>query len=339
MELTDIANALVMISNFVILPALSYGSQLALGALAVTLVYAIFRFSNFAQGDVMAFTTAITILLVWFFQTNNLVISGVETAIIVFPLSIIISIFYILTMDFLVYKHYRKINAKPITMVIASIGIMFITGGIVRVLIGPEHLFFADGVRFVIRASEFKTMTGLEQGLTVKYSQLITIVSVLILVTSLFYFLKNTKTGKSMRAYSDNKTLSLLSGINANKIVIITWIIVAILTNVAGVLYGLEKGFMANSYHHILLPIFAATIVGGIGSPIGAVVGAFIVSFSEILLTYVYKKFFIYLLPAQWEPDSLVQLLGVEYKVAISFIILVLVLIIKPSGIFKSNIV
>jgi len=153
----------------------------------------------------------------------------------------------------------------------------------------------------------------------------------------LFYFLRKTKTGKAMRAYSNNKELALLSGIDPDKVVRVTWFLVAILSVIAGSLYGLDKGFLAFQYHQLLLPIFASVIVGGIGSPVGAIVGAFVVSFSESLLTYAYKKFLIFVLPG-YLPDSLVQLIGTEYKYAISFVILVLVLLIRPTGIFKGEV-
>ena len=150
---------------------------------------------------------------------------------------------------------------------------------------------------------------------------------------------RSTKTGKAMRAYSDNTELALLSGINPDKVVQITWLLVALFTTIAGTLYGLDKGFAPQQYHLLLLPIFASVIVGGIGSPIGAIAGAFLVAFSEILLTYAYKKFLIYLLPLSMHPNSLVQLIGTEYKYAISFVILIIVLLIRPAGIFKGKVI
>ena len=117
----------------------------------------------------------------------------------------------------------------------------------------------------------------------------------------------------------------------------ITWIIVGALGTIAGVLYGLDKSFKPFTYFQLLLPMFAAAIVGGIGNPIGAVVGGYIIAFSEIMLTYAYKKFFIYLLPEHLEPSGLMQFLSTDYKFAISFIILVIVLIIRPTGVFRGK--
>ena len=335
----DIINAFALLTNFVILPALSYGSQLALGALAVTLVYSVLRFSNFAQGDSMAFGTMIVILLTGFMISRGWTISGIPTALLVIPIAIVFTSIYLLTMDRLIYRHYRKIKAKSITIVMSSIGVMFVTGGIVRFVLGATAQKFEDGERFIFSVREFKAYTGLEQGIAFKTSQFLTITIAFLLVAFVFYFLQKTKTGKAMRAYSDNKELALLSGIDPDKMVQITWLIVAALTTIAGALYGLDKGFAPQQYHLLLLPIFASVIVGGIGSPIGAIAGAFLVAFSEILLTYAYKKFLIYLLPLSMHPSSLVQLIGTEYKYAISFVILVIVLLIKPTGLFKGKVI
>jgi len=335
----DIINAFALLTNFVLLPALSYGSQLALGALAVTLVYSVLRFSNFAQGDSMAFGTMIVILLTGFMISRGWTISGIPTALLVIPIAIVFTSMYLLTMDRLIYRHYRKIKAKSITIVMSSIGVMFVTGGIVRFVLGATAQKFEDGERFIFSVREFKAYTGLEQGIAFKTSQFLTITIAFLLVAFVFYFLQKTKTGKAMRAYSDNKELALLSGIDPDKMVQITWLLVAALTTIAGALYGLDKGFAPQQYHLLLLPIFASVIVGGIGSPIGAIAGAFLVAFSEILLTYAYKKFLIYLLPLSMHPSSLVQLIGTEYKYAISFVILVIVLLIKPTGLFKGKVI
>ena len=97
-----------------------------------------------------------------------------------------------------------------------------------------------------------------------------------------------------MRAFSDNEDLALLSGINPDRVVFITWLIVGTLACVAGTLYGLDKSYKPIIYLNLVLPIFASAIVGGIGSPFGAVVGGYVIAFSEIMVTYAYKKFFKY---------------------------------------------
>jgi len=338
-ESYDILNALVLLSNFVILPAITYGSQLALGALGVTLVFGVLRFSNFAHGDTMAFGAMVTILFTWWFQSLGISFGPLPTALLALPFGIAVTALFLLLTDRLIYRHYRSIKAKPITLVMVSVGVMFVMNGLVRFIIGPNDQRFADGVRFVFKAREFKEWSGLSEGLALRSTQLITIVVVVILVAALFWFLQKTKTGKSMRAYSDNEDLALLSGINPDTVVKVTWILAAVLATVAGVLYGLDKSFKPFVYFQLLLPIFASAIVGGLGKPLGAIAGGFIIAFSEVAITYVYKKFLIYLLPESMEPETLVQLLSTEYKFAVSFVILVLVLLITPTGLFKGKVV
>ena len=127
----------------------------------------------------------------------------------------------------------------------------------------------------------------------------------LVTVAALFWFLQKTRTGKAMRAYSDNEDLALLSGINPDRVVMITWILAAALATIAGTLYGLDKSFRPFTYFQLLLPIFAAAIVGGIGQPLGAIAGGFIIAFSEVMVTYAYKGVLAYLLPEAWQPEGL----------------------------------
>ena len=335
----DLLNALVLLSNFVLIPALSYGSQLALGALGVTLVYGVLRFSNFAHGDTMAFGAMVTILATWWLQANGVGIAPLPTALLGLPFGIAATAVLCVVVDKAVYRYYRRHTRPPVVFVIASVGVMFMIHGIVRFIIGPDDRHFADGERFIIRARDFKEMTGLSEGLTIKASQGLTIVIAVLLVIALFWFLQKTRTGKAMRAFSDNEDLALLSGIDPDRVVMITWVMVAALATIAGTLYGLDKSFKPFTYFQLLLPIFAAAIVGGIGQPIGAIAGGFIIAFSEVTITYAYKKFLIYLLPAQWEPSGLMQLLSTDYKFAVSFIILVVVLLVRPTGIFRGRVV
>ncbi len=333
----DILNALVIVSNYILVPGLAYGSQLALGALGITLVYAVLRFSNFAHGDSMAFGTMFTILGTTWLQSKGVSLGPLPTALLALPFGIIAAILLCLIMDKLVYQHYRRQKSTPVMFVIASVGVMFITNGLVRFIIGPGDRSFADGERFIIKAREFKRMYGLSEGLSIKMTQGLTFVIAIICMALLFWFLQRTKTGKSMRAYSDNEDLALLSGINPQRVVFITWVIVGALIAIAGVLYGLDKSFKPFTYFQLLLPMFAAAIVGGIGNPLGAVLGGFVIAFSEIAITYAYRKFLIYLLPEQYEPNGLMQLLTTDYKFAVSFMILVAVLIWRPTGLLRGK--
>ena len=335
--MTDVLNVITLLGNFLIVPGLTYGSQLALGALGVTLVYGVLRFSNFAHGETMAFGAMITILVTWLLQSAEISIQPLPTALLAMPIGIAVTVVFTLGMDRLVYRYHRERKASPVIFLIVSIGVMFFMGGLIRFIIGPGDQIFFDGTRFILKAREFKEVTGLNEGLSLKMTQAVTIVTAIVIVALLFWFLNHTRTGKSMRAYSDNENLALLSGINPNKVVLITWVLVAALATVAGTLYGLDKSFKPFVYMQLLLPIFASAIVGGVGNPLGAIAGGYIIAFSELILTFAYKRVVLYLAPEGTEIDSLVQFLGTDYKIAVSFIILVIVLIIRPTGLFRGK--
>ncbi|WP_111430438.1 branched-chain amino acid ABC transporter permease [Rhodobacteraceae bacterium DSL-40] len=335
----DFWNALVLLSNFVLIPALAYGSQLALGALGVTLIYAVLRFSNFAHGDMMAFGTMVTILATWGLQSAGISLGVLPTALLAMPAGIAAAILLALGTDRMVYRFYRRQRSPGVVFVMASVGVMFIYNALTRLFIGTSDQRFEDGARFVFRVSDFKAWTGLDQGLALRTSQLVTVLVMIIVVAFVFWFLQKTRTGKAMRAFSDNEDLALLSGINPDRVVRITWILAATLATIAGVLYGLDKSFRPFVYFQLLLPIFASAIVGGIGQPLGAIAGGFIVAFSEVTVTYAWKGVLRYLLPEDLQPDGLVQLLGTDYKFAVSFIILVVVLLIRPTGIFRGRVI
>ena len=333
----DYFNALALIFNFIVIPGLTYGSQLALGALGVTLIYAVLRFSNFAHGELMSFGTMICILFTWLGQSYGFSFSFLPTALLFVPIAVIFCVLYCIVIEKFVFSFYRKQKADPIITLIASIGVMFLTAGLIRFIIGPGDQSFNDGVRFIFSVRDFKNFTGLEQGFGLKTTQALTIGITLFLSISLFWFLNSTKTGKSMRAFSDNEELALLSGIDPNKVVLVTWIIAGSLATFAGVLYGLDKIYKPFIFLQMLLPIFSAAILGGVGNPIGAFIGGYIIALSELIVTFAYKRVLGYILPENLAPDSMMQFLATDYKYAVSFIILVIVLIIRPTGIFSGK--
>ena len=148
----DILHAIIVLANFIIVPAIAYGSQLALGALGITLVVGVLRFSNFAHGETMAFGTMIVILMTWWFKAIGLSIHPLPTALLALPFGIIGCIIIVLLTDKFVYKFYRKTKSSPVVLVMASLGVTFIMNGLIRFIIGPGDQRFADGMRFIIKA-------------------------------------------------------------------------------------------------------------------------------------------------------------------------------------------
>ena len=176
MENFEFINAIVLLANFVLIPALSYGSQLALATLSLTIVYGVLRFSNFAQADWMSFGTMAAILFTWLFQSIGITAGIFPTALLALPFAIIVTALFCLLIDRSVYSFYRKQKSQPIVLMIVSVGVMFILQAIVRFIIGPNDRKFFDGEKYIIHALDFKNYFGLEEGLTIKSTQLITVI-------------------------------------------------------------------------------------------------------------------------------------------------------------------
>lgn len=327
-------NALVLITNFAIVPGLAYGSQLALGALGVTLVFAVLRFSNFAHGETMSFGAMLTIFFTWALTSWGIGIDPLPTALLALPVGILGTVAFVLATDRLVYRFYRERKSDQVIFIIVSIGVMFVMAGVTRFVIGAGDRQITDGARFLLGAREFRELTGLQEGLAIRTTQVISVVAAIVCMGLLFWFLRYTRTGKSMRAYADNEDLATLSGIDAGRVVLVAWTLSAALATVAGTLYGLDKSYRPFVFQELLLPIFAAAIVGGFGNPLGAVVGGYLIAFAEVFVTYAWTRFLGYLLPPEWVPDGLVQIVPVEYKFAVAFVILVITLLVRPTGIF-----
>ena len=304
----DYINAITLFANYIFIPGLSYGCQLALGALGITIVYTVLRFSNFAHGEFMSFGAMISILVMWYFQDAGISIHPLPTIILALPISIILTIIFCLLIDNFCFSYYRKNNSQSVILLIVSIGIMFFTNGLIRLIIGPGDRNINDGERFLVKARTIKKMFELNEGLAIKTSQCLTIIITILLVTFVFWFLNKTKTGKSMRAYSDNKDLSLLSGINPERVVLITWVIAGMLACVAGTLYGLDKSYKPFTYLNLVLPIFASAIVGGVGNPIGAIIGG---SFAPIIATLLWKNYDIFWVSVYISFASTISLISV----------------------------
>jgi branched-chain amino acid transport system permease protein len=279
-----------------------------------------------------------TIFITWWFQSIGISMGPLPTALLALPFAILLTVLLAVAIDKSIFSFYRIRKSTPVTFVVASVGVMFMMNGLVRILIGTDEIIFRDGQKFLIKAGAFKKMTGLSEGLALKQTQVLTFILAVIAVLALLWFLQRTRTGKAMRAFSDNEDLALLSGINPERVVLVTWVIAASLATLAGVLYGLDKSFKPLVYFHLLLPIFAAAIVGGIGQPLGAIIGGYVVAFSEISATYAFKKFIKYISPGDFAPESMIQFLTTEYKFAVSFLILVLVLLVRPTGILRGKV-
>ena len=134
-------------------------------------------------------------------------ISYLHTALVALPFKILLTSLLAVVIDKSVFSFYRLQKSKPVTFVVASVGVMFMLNGLVRILIGTDERIFRDGQKFLIKAGAFKKMTGLSEGLALKQTQVLTFVLAVIAVLALFWVLQRTRTGKAMRAFLITKTL------------------------------------------------------------------------------------------------------------------------------------
>ena len=270
------------------------GSILALAAIGLTLTYGILNLSNFAHGDFMTLGAYLT----WLANTSGL---NIWLAMILGAVGTIIAM---LISEYLLWKPMRDRRASDTTLIIISIGLaLFIRNGILLLYGGSNKLYQLP----VVRALEFGD-------LRIAYYRLIVVGLAIAAIIVLHLILQNTKIGKAMRAVADNIDLARVSGINVERVVLWTWVITGTLTAFAGGMYGLIAVVRPNMGWFLILPMFASVILGGIGNPYGAILGAFIIGVAQELS---------------------VPFLGSQYKLGVALAIMIVILLVRPQGLFK----
>ena len=270
------------------------GSIIALAAIGLTMVYGVLNFANFSHADFMALGAYIAFVLNVALGLN---------IILSFFIAIAIAGALGMLLDFLVWKPMRRKNADLVSLVIVSIGLSLIVRNAIIFIWGGSTQNF-----------DLPVQKGIGMlGVTITHNQLTGLGTAILFMVLVHFFLKNTKMGKAMRAISDDINLARISGIDSDKVIMWMWFIGIGLAAVAGILYGLETTIRPNMGWFLILPMFAAVILGGIGNPYGAMVGGMIIGLSQELSMLI--------LPS-------------EYKMGVSLGIMILVLLFKPKGLF-----
>src|SRR5262245_9237481 len=316
-----------------VLAGLIIGSIYALGAVGVTLIFGILRFAHFPHGDMMTAGAFFALILAALFP-NAGAVAGLPSAFVLMPLAMGFTALLAIGLDRIFYKPLRAINAKPIVIVMASIGVMLMMQGVIRLFAGTAARQLDGGAKAIYRIP----FGGRDIVLT--QPQLILIVFTAVAVAALHLFLTRSRMGKAMRAMSDNPDLARVSGISTDHVVRTTWIIAGALAAASGTLLSLDVSLKPDLSFNLLLPIFAAAIVGGIGQPYGAIAGGLLVGFTETLAVFnwsVLLRPLQPLLPDWIEVPAKLAFVPTEYKIVVPFFILIAVLIWRPTGIFKGR--
>ena len=279
------------------------GSIIALGAIGLTLVYGILKFANFAHGDLM--TAGAYIAFLAFAGGGHVgplsfgfgMIPAILAAMVVVgAISVVI--------DRLVYRPLRRRNANMVILAMASLGMAIIVRSLVYLAWGPDQRFYVNGIQKAMQ---------LPLGITLKPDQIFIGCTAIVAVALVYLLLYRTKLGKAMRATADNMELARVAGIDTERVIMWTWAIGGGLAGLAGVLLGIQSHLIPEMGFDFVLPLFAATILGGVGSPHGALLGALIVGVSQEVST-------------EW--------ISPAYKPTVAFILLFAILLIRPRGLF-----
>jgi len=288
------------------------GSVLSLGAIGLTMVMHILRFANFSHAELLSLGAYIALVcdavlsaVLPFLHTAISPLSMSWALACAVPVSLIITGCSAALIDRLVFKRIRE-NGDELSMVFASFGVALIIRNVIGLVFGLKTKLYSDDIVMAILLSS-------DPLVMIKPDQVLVLGVTCVIMILLHLVLTRTTFGYSLRAVAENPSLAQVAGVNLATMVTTTWIIGGGLAAVAGILYGLTNQISPILGMNLVLPIFAATIVGGIGSIYGAVLGGFIVGIAS--------SFALLILPSGYSP-------------AVPFLIIICVLFIRPNGLF-----
>lgn len=280
------------------------GATLALGAIGLTLTYNILRFANFAHGEFLTFGAYFALMFA------SLFIGAATLGPLTFGWGFLLAIAVAcgltaglaLLLDWLLFRLLRKSDVA-VTLVIASFGASLMLRNVVVFLWGPQPEYYSRNIAIA---------REILPGVRLTADEMFVIVLTAVLMVALHLFLTRTRLGKAMRAVSDNPALASVTGINVQGVIRWTWIVGGSLAAVAGVLFGLTVQIAPEMGFNLILPMFAAAILGGVGSIYGAVLGGLIIGLVEAMS---------------------VPFIGAAYMPAVGFVLMFLILLVYPKGI------
>jgi neutral amino acid transport system permease protein len=276
------------------LNGLSLGAIYALGAVGLTLVYGILKLVNFAHGDFLTFGAYMAYLVnvTW----------GAPLVVAVFWAMLMTALLGIL-FERLLWGPMRAKHAGFLQLILMSIGLAFLLRAVVQWFWGTE-----------IRILDVNTTDTVDfLGVRIGQTELIVVIVGLVVLVAVGLMLRYTLLGKRMRALSDDLDLAETAGIDTRRVILYTWVFAGTLAGLAGVLAAAITSLYPELGFELLLPIFAAVILGGIGDAFGALAAGVVLG--------VMTEWSTLLIDARW-------------KTAVGFLVLVVVLVIRPQGIF-----
>jgi branched-chain amino acid transport system permease protein len=289
------------------------GAIIALGAIGLSLTMRILRFANFSHSELLTFGAYCASLFLGFFAAMD---GALEASIGPFSFSAALILATVMAggltallaivLDRIVFSRLRR-RAGPMTMVFASFGVALLVRNVVLLSFGPDPLYYSNELQIAVR---------LTLGVRVMPDQMFVLGLTFVLVALLHLFLTRSLAGVAMRAVAENPDLARVSGVDVAAVVRWTWILGGVGAAIAGVLYGMTVQLRPELGFSLILPLFAAAILGGTGSMYGAVIGGLLVGLSENLSTLIIPS---------------------GYKPAVPFLLILLILYLRPQGLLGGN--
>jgi branched-chain amino acid transport system permease protein len=286
------------------------GAMLGLGAIGVTLTYSILRFANFAHGEFITWGAYITLALA---AAIAMLTGGASATMGVLSfgwpvltagaMAALLTGGLALALDAALFSRLRK-RGSAIVMVMASFGASLALRSFLEFLFTSQPAYFSREIQMAV---------PLGMGIRVTPDQIFLVGLTLAIFIVMDRFISLSASGRAMRAVSENPTLARVAGVDVERVIRTTWLAGGALACAAGVMIGITLQIRPFMGFDFLLPLFAAAILGGIGSVQGAIVGGLIVGVSEA---------------------AAVQIVGADYRAAVAFVILIAVLLVRPTGLF-----
>jgi branched-chain amino acid transport system permease protein len=271
------------------------GGIIALGAVGVSLIFGILRFANFAHGDLMTLGAYLALVGV-----GPLALPMYAA----FPLALAGTAAVAVGIDQVLFRRLRR--TAPVILLISSFGVALILRSAIQLVWGPDNIVYSSAIQLPWRFA----------GLRVRPDHVTIIAATVGLVVLLHLFLQRTRMGKAMRAMSDDPDLARVTGIDTERVVVWTWILGGALAAAAGIFLGMDTRLNPLLGWNVLLPVFAAALLGGIGKPYGAVAGGFVIGIATEVST---------------------MFMAPVYKPAVAFALIVILLIVRPTGLMRGQ--
>ena len=292
----------------VVVDGLMNGALIGLGAIGVTLTYSILRFANFAHGEfitfgayaAMAIASGVSTLVVGS-DAGIGALSISPALILAAPLAMVLTAGFALALDRLLFARLRS-NSEAISIVMASFGASMAIRAAIEFVFTSRPAYFTR---------ELQIAQPIAFGLKATPNQIALLIVAGVLLVGVHLLLSRTQIGRAMRAVSENPALARAAGVDVDMTIRFAWALGGALASAAGVMLGLLVQIRPFMGFDLLLPLFAAAILGGIGSVPGAFFGALVIGLGEALT---------------------VQFAGAEWRAAVAFMVLIAVLLIRPSG-------